>query len=159
MDRASRSATSAQHQLEPVGVDQVGLGDDGNAGRDAQVLEHREVLERLRHDPLVRGDDQQREVDARGPATMVRTKSSWPGTSTTPAVRPSPSGSGAKLRSIVMPAPPLLREAVHGLAGERRDQRRLPVVDVTRGADDHAGTQGRRSQKSSAGSSAPSARW
>jgi hypothetical protein len=37
------------------------------------------------------------------PATIVRTKSSWPGTSTTPAVAPPGSASGAKLRSIVIP--------------------------------------------------------
>jgi hypothetical protein len=37
------------------------------------------------------------------PATMVRTKSSCPGTSTMPATRPEPSSSGAKFRSMVMP--------------------------------------------------------
>ena len=37
------------------------------------------------------------------PATMVRTRSSCPGTSTMPARIPGASSSGAKLRSIVMP--------------------------------------------------------
>ena len=37
------------------------------------------------------------------PASMLRTKPSWPGTSTTLAWTPSPSGSGAKPRSMVMP--------------------------------------------------------
>ncbi len=37
------------------------------------------------------------------PATIVRTKSSWPGTSTIPATAPPGNASGAKLRSIVIP--------------------------------------------------------
>ncbi len=37
------------------------------------------------------------------PATMVRTKSSWPGTSTTPAITPLARSRAAKLRSIVIP--------------------------------------------------------
>ncbi len=37
------------------------------------------------------------------PATIVRTKSSWPGTSTTPSWSSSSPGSSAKPRSIVMP--------------------------------------------------------
>ena len=54
---------------------------------------------------------------------------------------------------------PLLGEPVHGAAGERFHQRRLAVVDVAGSADDHAAIHGRRSQNSSAGSSAPSPRW
>ncbi len=52
-----------------------------------------------------------------------------------------------------------LRETVHRTSGERRHQGGFPVIDVTRGADDHAAIHGRRSQNSSAGSSAPSPRW
>ena len=93
------------------------------------------------------------------PATMVRTKSSCPGTSTTPATTPV----GERQRREVevdRDAPPaLLRQPVHRPAGQRRDQRRLAVIDVAGGPDDHAATHGRRSQKSSAGSSAPSPRW
>ncbi len=41
------------------------------------------------------GDDQQEQVDAAGAATMVRTKRSWPGTSTTLTRRPPGSSSSA----------------------------------------------------------------
>ena len=93
------------------------------------------------------------------PATMVRTKSSCPGTSTMPATLPAPSSSGAKLRSMVMPRRRSSARRSIGAAGERGDQGGLAVVDVTRRPDDHAAFQGRGSQNSRAGSSAPSARW
>src|SRR6185437_10911788 len=46
---------------------------------------------------------------------------------------------------------PLFGQAVDRVAGKRGDERRFPVVDVTGRADDHALSQGRRVQNSSAG--------
>ena len=93
------------------------------------------------------------------PATMVRTKSSCPGTSTTPDDRAAAEVERREVEVDGDPPAPLLGEPVHRAAGERCHQRRLAVVDVARRADDHAAIQGRRSQNSSAGSSAPSPRW
>ena len=50
------------HQLQPLRLHQVGLGDHRDPARHPELLQHREVLTRLGHDPLVGGDDQQREV-------------------------------------------------------------------------------------------------
>ena len=46
------------------------------------------VFLRLRHPAVVRGDGEQRGVDAPTPAIMLGMKSSWPGTSITPRERP-----------------------------------------------------------------------
>ena len=73
---------------------------------------------------------------------MVRTKSSCPGTSTTPATRPSPSGERGEVEIDGDAPAPLLRQPVHRPAGQRGDQRRLAVVDVPRRADDHAAIPG-----------------
>ena len=93
------------------------------------------------------------------PATMVRTKSSCPGTSTMPDDRAAAELQRREVEVDGDAPPPLLGQPVHGAAGERGHQRRLAVIDVTGRADDHAAIQGRRSQNSSAGSSAPSPRW
>ena len=51
-------------EVEPVLVDEVALGQRDDAARDAEQVEDREVLARLRHHAFVGGDDEQREVDA-----------------------------------------------------------------------------------------------
>ena len=66
LDGASHSATSALHERQPFRLHRVGLGDDGEARRDLELLEHDQVLAALRHDAVVGGDDQERHVDARG---------------------------------------------------------------------------------------------
>ena len=45
-------------------VDHVGLGERDRAFSDAEQREDIDVLARLGHDAIVRGDDQEREVDA-----------------------------------------------------------------------------------------------
>ena len=70
------------------------------------------------------------------PATIVRTKRSWPGTSTTPTV--SPAGS-VQVREAELDGDAalfFLFEPIGVDAGERAHQRGLAVIDVTGGADD-----------------------
>ena len=148
-----------QDQLQPLGVHQVGLGHHGDPDRHTQMLQHGEVLRGLGHDALVRRDDQQRHVDARRAGHHGAHEVLVPR-----HVHNARYPAGAKLQrrevEIDGDAPaPLLDEPVHRASGERGDQGRLPVVDVPRRPDDHAAFQGRVSQNSRAGSSAPSARW
>ena len=69
------------------------------------------------------------------PATIVRTKRSWPGTSTSDSARPL----GQLERRVAEvdrdPARRLLGQPIRVLARERPDERRLAVVDVPGGAD------------------------
>ena len=111
---------------------------------DAQQLADREMLARLRHHPLVGGDDQQDEVDAadarqhvlhealvararrRCRASARRASSRW-----------------AKPRSMVMPrAFSSLRRSV-SMPVSAWTRRRLAVVDVAGGADDDVAHGGR----------------
>ena len=69
------------------------------------------------------------------PATMLRMKSTCPGTSTTPTIRSSASRQGAKPRSMVSPRCFLLGQGVGLAAGEQLDQRGLAVVHVPGGAE------------------------
>ena len=60
--RAPPRATS----VEPLGVDQVRLGQRDHPAPDAEQLADVEVLAGLRHDALVGGDDQADQVEAAG---------------------------------------------------------------------------------------------
>ena len=51
------------NQLEPVGFDQIGLGQRDEPRLDLEERADREVLPRLRHHALVRRDHQHRQVD------------------------------------------------------------------------------------------------
>ena len=51
-------------QLEPVGLDQIGLGQRDEPGPDVQQGADREVFTRLRHHTFIRRDHQHREIDA-----------------------------------------------------------------------------------------------
>ena len=68
------------------------------------------------------------------PASMLRRKRTWPGTSTKLTASPSSDGVG-EAEVDREAAPLLLGEAVGVGAGERQDERRLAVVDVTGGGD------------------------
>ena len=59
------------HQLQPVRLDQVGLGEHDQAAADLEQRADREMLARLRHHPLVRRDDEHRDVDAADPGQHV----------------------------------------------------------------------------------------
>ena len=99
------------------------------------------MLVRLRPRALGGVDHEQEQVDPVAPATIVRTKRSWPGTSTSESRRPS----GQLERRVAEvdrdPALALLGQPVGVLARQRPDEPRLAVVDVARGADRqrHAG--------------------
>ena len=93
------------------------------------------VLARLRHDAVVGRDDHEKRSMPVAPATIVRTKRSWPGTSTTES-----RGRRARQRRVAE----LDRDAARLLlggqpigvdAGERRDERGLAVIDVTGSAE------------------------
>ena len=52
------------HQLDPIVVNQVSFGQRDQSARNSEQVQNGQVLSCLRHDRLVRGDDQQREIDA-----------------------------------------------------------------------------------------------
>ena len=79
-------------ELRALVVDEVALRQRDDGGAHAEQLEDRDVLTRLRHDAVVAGDHDQREIDPRRPEIMVRTNRSCPGTSTTESERPEGSG-------------------------------------------------------------------
>ena len=59
------------HQLQPVRLHQVHLGEDHQALLDPKELADLQVLPGLGHDPFVRGDDQGHQVHAGGPGHHV----------------------------------------------------------------------------------------
>ena len=59
------SADVLFHQVDPIVVDQVDLGQGDHAGLDTQGLQDRDMLDRLGHDAVVGCDDQKGDVDTR----------------------------------------------------------------------------------------------
>ena len=110
-------------------VGEVGLRHRDHADRDPSARQHRRVLARLRHHAVVGGDDHQVQVDAGRPATIVRTKRSWPGRR-----RPTAAARRQLERRVAEldrdPARLLLRQPVGVHAGERAHEHGLAVIDV-----------------------------
>ena len=121
--RASSAQVRLRHDREPVA--------------DAERVEQLQVLERLGVRPVVGRDDQQRGVDLARPDEHVADQPVVPRhvDEVDHAARRG-SARCAYPTSIVMPAPPLLGEAIGVDPGERAEQRRLAVVDVAGRADD-----------------------
>ena len=133
-----RAHDLSANQVEPLGVDEVRLGEDDDPVFHVEQVEDLEVLARLGHHALVGRDDEERRVEAMGPGEHVahEARVAWhvDDADLAPArerhVRESEvDGHAAAL---------LFGEAVRVDAGESRDERGFAVVDVARGADDEA---------------------
>src|SRR2546427_1086416 len=124
------------HELEPVALDEIGLGQHDEAALDVQERADREVLARLGHHALVGGDDEHREVDAADAGEHVLHEALMPG---------DVDDLDDEARGLLEegepevdrdPARLLLGQTVGVDAGERLHQRGLAVIDVARRADD-----------------------
>ena len=127
-----------RHLGEALGRREIGLGQRHHAAPNAEQIEDRQMLQRLRHDAVVGGDDQQREIDAAragqhrvDEALVARHVDE---AENAPALdrligEAEIDGDAARL---------LLFQPVAVDAGERFDQGRFAMVDMTGGADDHA---------------------
>jgi hypothetical protein len=124
-------------ELEPLLFHQVGLGQGHDEGPDAQEPEDGVVLASLGHDPFVGGDHQDHHVHPRGPREHVPDEALVPRHVHDPEAQFLVVELG---EPQVDRDPPLLLlgEAIGVDAGERPDQRRLPMVDVTCGPQDEA---------------------
>jgi hypothetical protein len=122
----------------PQSGEEVALGEGDDSRPDSEELADVEVLAGLRHDPLVRRDHQDGEVDAaragrhRLHEPLVSGDVHHPGHR---AVGKREVGEAELERDS---STLLLGKPVGVDAGESLDQRRLAVVDVPGGADDHA---------------------
>ena len=129
------SRTSSSGQLEQLLVDQVRLGQRDDAPAHAEQLDDRQVLDGLRHDAVVGGDDEEEQVDAGRAGDHGAHEALVTGDvdDAEPRAR----------RQLELRVPELdgdaalalLAEPVGVLAGEPGDERRLAVVDVAGGAE------------------------
>ena len=122
--------------MRRLGVGEVGLGDRHDAALDTPSARSTAACSRVwgitpsSAATVIR----YRSIPV-APATIVRTKRSWPGTSITDSRRPEGS---VRLRVAELdrdPARALLGQPVGVDAGQRPDQRGLAVVDVAGGAE------------------------
>ena len=125
------------------GVDSIALGQRHGAVADAEQVGNGQMLARLRHRPIVGGDDQQQEVDAGSAGEHVVDQLLVAGHIDEAehivsifAIRQGRIGVAEIKRDA---ARLLFRQTIGIDAGERLHQRGLAVVDVACGADDHAG--------------------
>ena len=122
------------HQLQPVLLHQVGLGEDHQALLDLEQLADLQVLPGLGHDAFVGGDDQGHQVHAGGAGHHVAHEAlvarhvddaQVPAVGQDQVGEPQFNGDAPEL---------LLFQAVRVDAGEGLDEGALAVVDVAGGA-------------------------
>ena len=102
-----------------------------------QLLQNREVLLGLGHDAFVRGHDQQGKVDPRSSGDHGAHEVLVAGDVHYSRGHPRTEIERREVEIDRDATTALLGQPVHGLSGERRDERRLSVVDVSGGPDDH----------------------
>ena len=125
------------HALDALGRGEIRLGQRHDAAPDAEQVDDREMLARLRHDAVIGRDDQQHEIDAGRAGQHVVHELLVPrhvDEAEHAAVRRRQVGEAEIDRDA---ARLLLLQAVGIDAGQRAHERGLAVVDMARGADDH----------------------
>ena len=127
------------HALEDlVVVGQVGLGQRHNAAIDAQQVDDLQMLDRLRLDALGHRDHQQGGIDAGGAGQHV-VHEALVARHVDETQLPAVAQVAVGVAEIDGDAACLLfLQAIGVDAGQRFDERGLAVVDMARGADDHA---------------------
>src|SRR5437667_8166998 len=128
------------HQLQQIFFDQILFGDDDHTLAHAKQPADIEMLARLWHHALVGGDDQSNDIDT------VRTGQHVFDEALVPRHVHKAYAHVAEIqigKAYVDgdPAPLLFRQTVGIDAGQRAHQRRLAVIDVTRGANDYGSGQ------------------
>ena len=123
------------HQTQPFVIHEIALGQNRNAAADAQQLEDGEVLLGLRHDAFIGSDDEQRDVDAGRAGEHVLDESFVAGDIDDAGLNPVREWERGKPEIDRDAAAFFLFPAIGVDTGEGFHQRRLPVIDVARGAD------------------------
>ena len=123
--------------LDGFGRSEVRLGEDHRAAIHAQQVENRQMFERLRHDPVIDGDCQKREIDsARAREHRVNeTLVAWNINEADPL--PGARGHIGEAQIDRDAARLLILQPVAIDARQGFDQRRLAVIDMTGEADNH----------------------
>ena len=132
----SASRTSSLDQLQPIGIDQIDLGQRDHAGVDLEQIENGQMLARLRHHAFVGGDDEQRRVDAAHARQHVLDEVDVAGhvhDADRFAARQREPRKAEIDRHLALA---FFFEPIGMSAGEGLHQRRFAVIDVAGGADD-----------------------
>ncbi len=118
------------HERDPVSVGEIRLRYRHHTGRHTQKIDDREVLPRLRHHAVVRGDDEQDHVDARGARHHVSHEPLMPRDVDNPHAAPRGQRELGEPELDGHPARLLLGQTIGIGACQRFDQRGLAVIDV-----------------------------
>ena len=102
-----------------------------------QKVEQLEVLESLRHDPVVGGHDQEREIDSGNACEHIANESLVAGHVDEADEAPARQCQSGKAEVDRHSAFALFREVRCVRSGQRLDDRRLSVIDMPCGRDDH----------------------
>jgi len=124
------------HQLQPLVVDEVALGERDDAAGDAEQVQDVEVLVRLRHHSFVGGHDEQGHVDAPRAGQHVADEALVPGHVHHGGLAPGGQAQPGKAQLDGHATPLLLGQAIGVDAGQGVDECALAVVDVPGSTDD-----------------------
>ncbi len=126
------------NKVEPIGIDQIGLGDGHGEAGHFQKLNDGEVLSRLGHDALVRRHDQQDQIHPGGARQHVPDESLVARYIDHTEENVCPRSVFGEAEVYGDSPLPLLLQSVGIHAGECLDQSRFPMVDMSRRAQDES---------------------
>jgi hypothetical protein len=147
------------HEVQPVPLDEIRLGDHGQPRADTEKLQDGQVLHGLRHDAFVGRHYQECDVDARCAGHHVPHEVFMP--RHVDDARGDPVGElqGSKPQVDGDAASLLFLPTIGLHTGQSANEGGLPVVDVSRRTDNDVPAHAIRSQKARALRSLVSARW
>lgn len=118
----------------------IAFGDSDDAASDAEEIENLYMLHGLRHDAVIGGHDDQREVDATHASEHVANVTFVAGHVDEPDRRAVLRWPIGETQVDGDAACAFFRQPIGRHSGERPDQRGFAVIDVTCGRDEHAAT-------------------
>ena len=136
---ASRTPICCLDLRQPLGGNEIDLGERNDAVLQAEEIEDLQMLAGLRHRPVVGGDDQQDEIDADGAREHVVHETLMAGHVDEAQGLRTVDGSIGEADIDGDAARLLFGQTVGIDPRERPNQRRLAVIDVAGRADDHGG--------------------
>ena len=139
-----RIADERAREFALLCIDQIDFTEHDDRAANVEIAEDREVLERLRCRPFVRGDDEQQQLHPGSAREHVVQESLVAGNVDDPGLDTVGEAQVGEAEIERHPAYALFEPAIGIGSGQGANERRFAVIDMTRGSDDVHGLRSTR---------------